>query len=85
MSYDFIVLLGVGVLAFASIATLLATFSTVELRTAAIVQRFGRFTRAVGSGIRAKIPFADTSAAPYGHKHQASKHAPGNGGAVAKR
>ena len=59
MSYDLVILLGLGVLAFASIATFLATFFTVEHRTNVIVQRFGKFTRAAGPGIRFKIPFID--------------------------
>lgn len=59
MSYYFIVLLGLGVLAFASIATLLSTFFVVDHRSAAIIQRLGSFTRAAGPGIHFKIPFVD--------------------------
>ncbi len=36
-----------------------ATFFTVEQRTAAIVQRLGKFMREAGPGIQLKIPFVD--------------------------
>ena len=38
------------------IAALLSTFFTVEQRTVAIVQRFGKFVREAGPGLNTKIP-----------------------------
>ena len=38
---------------------LMATFFTVEQRTAAIVQRLGKFVREAGPGLNVKIPFID--------------------------
>lgn len=46
-------------LGLALIATLLATFFTVEQRTTALVQRLGKFTREAGPGLHVKIPFID--------------------------
>ena len=43
----------------AVIATLAATFFTVEQRTTAIVQRLGKFVREAEPGLRVKIPFID--------------------------
>jgi regulator of protease activity HflC (stomatin/prohibitin superfamily) len=47
------------VLGFFGFTILKATFFTVEQRTAAIVQRFGKFLREAGPGIGIKIPFID--------------------------
>jgi regulator of protease activity HflC (stomatin/prohibitin superfamily) len=44
---------------FAVIATLAATFFTVQQRTTAIVQRLGKFVREAEPGLRVKIPFID--------------------------
>jgi regulator of protease activity HflC (stomatin/prohibitin superfamily) len=43
----------------AVIATLVATFFTVEQRTTAIVQRLGKFVREAGPGLHVKVPFID--------------------------
>ncbi len=56
----FLVVAGVFVLAL--IMMLRSSFFTVEQRTAAIVQRFGKFLRETGPGFRVKIPFIDTVA-----------------------
>ena len=53
-------LLVAGAIGLAVIVMLGATFFTVEQRTAAIVQRLGRFVREAGPGIRVKIPFLDS-------------------------
>ncbi len=42
-----------------AIAALVSTFFTVEQRTAAIVQRLGKFVREAGPGLNTKIPFVD--------------------------
>jgi regulator of protease activity HflC (stomatin/prohibitin superfamily) len=52
-------LAAVGIAALAVIVTLMATFFTVEQRTAAIVQRLGKFVREAGPGLNTKIPFID--------------------------
>jgi len=52
----------VGVFGLAVIMTLRAAFFTVEQRTAAIIQRFGKFLRKAEPGFRIKIPFIDTVA-----------------------
>ena len=49
------VLIAVGFFGF---TVLKATFFTVEQRTAAIVQRFGKFLREAGPGIGIKIPWS---------------------------
>lgn len=59
MPFDYMLVLTLGVLVFGAITLLGASLFTVEQRTTAIVQRFGRFVREVGPGIRAKIPFVD--------------------------
>ena len=60
MPFDFMfIILTLGVLVFGAFTVLGATLFTVEQRTTAIVQRFGRFVREVGPGIRARIPFVD--------------------------
>src|SRR5687768_5001995 len=48
-----------GVVALVAIVALVATFFTVEQRTTAVVQRFGRFVREVGPGLNTKVPFID--------------------------
>jgi regulator of protease activity HflC (stomatin/prohibitin superfamily) len=48
-----------GIAALAVIATLMTTFFTVKQRTAAILQRFGKFVREAGPGLNAKVPFID--------------------------
>ena len=53
-------LFAAGAVALAVIATLLATFFTVEQRTVAIVQRLGKFLRDAGPGLHVKVPFVDT-------------------------
>lgn len=50
---------GMGAIGFAAVATLVATFFTVEQRTVAIVQRLGRFLREAGPGLHVRIPFVD--------------------------
>jgi regulator of protease activity HflC (stomatin/prohibitin superfamily) len=63
MQYDFMSNLNyvfvLMVLGFFGFTILKATFFTVEQRTAAIVQRFGKFLREAGPGIGIKIPFID--------------------------
>jgi hypothetical protein len=59
MQFDFMALLVSGTLAAVAIATFLSTFFTVEQNSIAVLQRFGRFERTAGPGIRAKIPFID--------------------------
>ena len=54
-----ILLLVAGALGLAMIVLVTNTFFTVHQRTAAIVQRFGKFVREVGPGIHAKIPVID--------------------------
>lgn len=54
------VAVALGVAALAVIALLVFTFFTVEQRTAAIVQRLGKFVREAGPGLNCKIPFIDT-------------------------
>ncbi len=54
------VAVALGVAALAVIAVLVFTFFTVEQRTAAIVQRLGKFVREAGPGLNCKIPFIDT-------------------------
>jgi regulator of protease activity HflC (stomatin/prohibitin superfamily) len=51
--------LGVGGLIVVAIAVFVSTFYTVDQRSTAIVQRFGKFVREAGPGIRARIPFID--------------------------
>jgi regulator of protease activity HflC (stomatin/prohibitin superfamily) len=52
-------LFGAMVLAFALVAFFQATFFTVQQRTAAIVQRLGKFVREAAPGFQVKIPFID--------------------------
>ncbi len=55
MTYIF----GAGVFTVGMLVVLTATFFTVEQRSTAIVQRFGKFVREAGPGIRIKVPFID--------------------------
>jgi regulator of protease activity HflC (stomatin/prohibitin superfamily) len=48
-----------GAVGLAAIVLVTNTFFTVQQRTAAIVQRFGKFVREVGPGIHVKIPIID--------------------------
>jgi regulator of protease activity HflC (stomatin/prohibitin superfamily) len=48
-----------GLGAIVVIAALVSMFFTVEQRTTAIVQRFGKFVREAGPGLRVKVPFID--------------------------
>ena len=48
-----------GIMAFVAVAALLSTLFTVEQRTAAIVQRLGKFIREAGPGLHVKVPFVD--------------------------
>jgi regulator of protease activity HflC (stomatin/prohibitin superfamily) len=48
-----------GMFTIIAIAALVSTFFTVEQRTAAIVQRLGKFVREAGPGLNTKIPFVD--------------------------
>jgi len=59
LSSSMVLLFLAGALVLAAITALTATFFTVEQRTAAIVQRLGKFLREAGPGFRAKIPFID--------------------------
>jgi regulator of protease activity HflC (stomatin/prohibitin superfamily) len=54
-----ILFLVVGAVGLAMIVLVTNTFFTVQQRTAAVVQRFGKFVREVGPGIHAKIPIID--------------------------
>lgn len=49
----------VGAFGIALIAMVGTAFFTVDQRTTAIVQRFGRFLREAGPGLHVKIPFID--------------------------
>lgn len=53
---SFFVIIALG---FIALAIVRATIFTVEQRTVAVVQRFGRFLREAGPGIGIKIPFID--------------------------
>ena len=48
-----------GAFGLAALAMLASAFFTVEQRTTAIVQRFGKFLREAGPGIRVKVPYID--------------------------
>jgi hypothetical protein len=52
--------IGLGIVALAAITLLANTFFMVQQRTAAIVQRFGKFVREAGPGLNIKIPFIDS-------------------------
>jgi regulator of protease activity HflC (stomatin/prohibitin superfamily) len=51
--------IGSAIAVFAILTVLLATFFTVEQRTAAVVQRLGKFVQEAGPGLNLKIPFID--------------------------
>src|SRR4030095_13769004 len=60
MSTQTLVLVWVaGAFAFAVLVMLGTAFFTVDQRTAAIVQRLGRFVREAGPGLHVKVPFID--------------------------
>ena len=52
-------ILGAGLLTVVAISVLARTVFTVQQRTAAIVQRFGKFLREAGPGIHVKVPLLD--------------------------
>ena len=52
-------ILGAGLLTIAAISVLARTVFTVQQRTTAIVQRFGKFLREAGPGIHVKVPLLD--------------------------
>jgi len=53
------VAVALGIAIIVAIVVLTSTFFTVEQRTAAVVQRLGKFIREAGPGINVKIPFVD--------------------------
>ena len=55
----FMLLFVAGAFGLAVLAMLGSAFFTVEQRTTAIVQRFGKFLREAGPGIRVKVPYVD--------------------------
>lgn len=57
--FDQILLFAAVVVGLAVVATLASAFFTVEQRTAAVVQRFGKFVWEAGPGLHVKIPFID--------------------------
>jgi regulator of protease activity HflC (stomatin/prohibitin superfamily) len=58
-SFDAVLWLLAVVVAVSAIVALFDAFFTVEQRTTAIVQRFGKFVREAGPGLHSKIPFID--------------------------
>jgi hypothetical protein len=97
VSYDFMILIGVGVLAFASIATFLASSRSNAIliphspgNLAALNEQMRNAmleadqTIKASDAVLAPLPeltlASEGSRTPYGHKHQAAKHTPGNGG-----
>jgi regulator of protease activity HflC (stomatin/prohibitin superfamily) len=48
-----------GVVGFGALILLIGSLFTVEQRTVAVVQRFGKFVREAGPGIQMKVPFID--------------------------
>ncbi len=54
-----ILALGAIVLSSTAVATLLASFFTVNQGTTAIIQRFGKFLHEAGPGLHFRVPFAD--------------------------
>jgi regulator of protease activity HflC (stomatin/prohibitin superfamily) len=48
-----------GVVGFGALILLIGSLFTVEQRTVAVVQRFGKFVREAGPGIQLKVPFID--------------------------
>jgi regulator of protease activity HflC (stomatin/prohibitin superfamily) len=60
LSISTVVALGVaGIAAITVAAALICTFFTVQQRTAAIVQRLGKFVREAKPGLNVKVPFID--------------------------
>jgi regulator of protease activity HflC (stomatin/prohibitin superfamily) len=59
MQFDLVTIFVLSALIFAMFSAFAAMFFTVEQRTTAIVQRFGKFLREAGPGIQIKIPFID--------------------------
>ena len=57
-----VALIVIGVVVLLLIITLFLTVFTVEQQTAAIVERFGRFSRVARAGLNFKIPFVETVA-----------------------
>lgn len=57
--HTLVLFLMVGAFGIALIAMVGTAFFTVDQRTTAIVQRFGRFLREAGPGLHVKIPFID--------------------------
>ena len=55
----FILLFVAGAFGLAALAMLGSAFFTVEQRSTAIVQRFGKFLREAGPGIQIKVPYVD--------------------------
>ena len=55
----FMLLFVAGAFGLAVLAMLGSAFFTVEQRTTAIVQRFGKFLREAGPGIQIKVPYVD--------------------------
>ena len=58
-SQGLILLFVAGVLGLVVLAVLVSTLFTVEQRTTAIVQRFGKFLREAGPGLNVKVSFID--------------------------
>ena len=59
LSQGLILLFMAGALGLVVLAVLVSTLFTVEQRTTAIVQRFGKFLREAGPGLNVKVPFID--------------------------
>ena len=55
-----VALIVIGVVVLLLVVTFFLTFFTVEQQTAAIVERFGRFSRVARAGLNFKIPFVET-------------------------
>ena len=70
---DQVIMYAAIALGIAVIATLAATFFTVEQRTTAIVQRFGKFVREAGPGLHAKIPFIDRVSGRINHTRRGER------------
>jgi regulator of protease activity HflC (stomatin/prohibitin superfamily) len=51
--------IALGITGLVALTLLISLFFMVEQRTAAIVQRFGKFVREAGPGLNTKIPFID--------------------------
>lgn len=59
MTQQAVFLTVLSVVGVGALALLIASLFTVEQRTVAIVQRFGKFVREAGPGIQFKVPFID--------------------------